>query len=324
MGLTVEIERRPAESARPEWVCPSCHEGARLNEIRSNLMVCAHCGFHVRIASRERIGQLADGGSFVELWPGLRARDPLSFVDLETYPERIREAQAKAGINDALVVGRAKINGIACVLGVLDFSFMGGSMGGVVGEKFWRAAELAASDRLPLVVVASSGGARMQEGILSLMQMAKVSCAVDLLAEAGKPFISIMADPCTGGVVASFATLADICIAEPGARLYFSGPRVIQQTTREELPEGFSTAERNLQLGHLDAVVPRVELREKVGKYLRLLEGGEEADREEDTTGGRPRREGGVVKQALARVKALAAYARRSPVGGDRETSGKA
>jgi acetyl-CoA carboxylase carboxyl transferase subunit beta len=157
----------------------------------------------------------------------------------------------------------------------MDFGFMGGSMGSVVGEKLWRATEAAAQSRLPLVAVCSSGGARMQEGILSLMQMAKTSCAVDLLNEARSPFISVLVDPCTGGVVASFATLADICVAEPGALLTFTGMRVIAETTKDELPEGFGSAERNLELGHLDAVVPRAELRLRLAAYLRLLEGGD-------------------------------------------------
>ena len=164
--------------------------------------------------------------------------DPLGFVDLETYPERVREAQAKTGLQEAIVTGTASIDTTPCVLAVMDFGFMGGSMGSVVGEKLWRSAELASGEDLPLVAVCTSGGARMQEGILSLMQMAKTSCAVDLINEATSPFVTILADPCTGGVVASFATLADICIAEPGARLYFTGPRVIQQTTQEELPAG--------------------------------------------------------------------------------------
>jgi acetyl-CoA carboxylase carboxyl transferase subunit beta len=249
--------------------------------------------------------------------------DPLEFVDLESYPERVREAQAKTGLNEAIVTGTAEIDGTPSVLAVMDFGFLGGSMGSVVGEKLWRSSELAASEDLPLVAVCTSGGARMQEGILSLMQMAKTACAVDLINEATSPFVTILADPCTGGVVASFATLADICIAEPGARLYFTGPRVIAETTHEELPEGFGSAERNLLLGHLDAVVPRKDLRVKVGNYLRLLGGGEEPERA-TAAAGRPRGKGGMVATALERAKALAAYARRQPVGGDREAADEA
>ena len=193
---------------------------------------------------------------------------------MRRYPERLREAQAASGLTEAIVTGGAAIDGVPCMLAVMDFGFMGGSMGSVVGEKLWRAAEAAAPEKLPLVAVCSSGGARMQEGIISLMQMAKTSMAVDVLNEARTPFISVLVDPCTGGVVASFATLADICVAEPGSLLSFSGPRVIRETTQETLPEGFGSAERNLELGHLDAVVPRGELRARVAAYLRLLQGG--------------------------------------------------
>ena len=177
--------------------------------------------------------QLADEGSFVEYWGHLRTLDPLEFVDLEPYPERVREAQGASRLTEAIVAGTATIAGTPSVLAVIDFGFMGGSMGSVVGEKLWRAAAAAADEGRPLVAVASSGGARMQEGALSLMQMAKTTCAVDVVNDARVPFVAVMADPCTGGVVASFVSLADICVAEPGALLYFSGPRVIAQTTRE-------------------------------------------------------------------------------------------
>ena len=321
MNVTVEIQRRNGEPERPEWTCPSCGEGARHADVRANLMVCPHCGHHLRLGARERIRQLTDEGTFRELWAMIATLDPLGFTDLETYPERVREARAKTGLAEAIVTGTADIDGTSCVLAVMDFGFMGGSMGSVVGEKLWRSAELAAADDLPLVAVCTSGGARMQEGILSLMQMAKTSCAVDLINEATSPFLTILADPCTGGVVASFATLADVCIAEPGARLYFTGPRVIQQTTHEELPPGFSTAERNLELGHVDAVVPRRELHLKVGNYLRLLGGGEEPDRGEGSAEG-ARRPRGLAQATLGRARTLAAHARRSLVGGDRQDPG--
>lgn len=323
MSVTVEIERRGPEPSRPEWACPSCKREARLSEVRANLMVCPHCGFHLRIGARERVRQLADDGSFRELWTTVKTLDPLEFVALESYVDGVREAQAKTGLSEAIVTGTASIDGTPCVLAVMDFGFLGGSMGSVVGEKLWRCADLASGEDLPLVAVCTSGGARMQEGILSLMQMAKTSCAVDLINEATSPFVAVLVDPCTGGVVASFATLADICIAEPGARLYFSGPRVIAQTTREELPEGFSTAERNLALGHLDAVVARKDLRERVGNYLRLLGGGEEPGR---GTGpeGQPGRTGRLAQATLERARTLASYARRSFVRGDREAPGSA
>jgi acetyl-CoA carboxylase carboxyl transferase subunit beta len=316
MNVTVQIERRGTDPARPEWVCPSCKEPGRLAEVKANLSVCPSCGHHLRIGARERIRQLVDEGSFRELWSSVLTLDPLKFVDLETYPERVREAQAKTDLVEAIVTGIATVDGTPCVLAVMDFGFIGGSMGSVVGEKLWRSAELAVGEDLPLVAVCTSGGARMQEGILSLMQMAKTSCAVDLIQESAAPFVAVLADPCTGGVVASFATLADVCIAEPGAQLYFSGPRVIAETTREALPEGFGSAERNLLLGHLDAVVARKDLRRRVGNYLRLLGGGEEPERGAEGQGERGSR--GVAQAAVERAKALASYARRPFVRGDR------
>ena len=323
MNVTVEIERRDSDPVKPEWACPSCKQSARLADVLTNLMVCPHCDFHLRIGASERIRQLVDEGTFRELWTNVLTLDPLKFIDLETYPERVREAHAKTGLNEAIVTGMAAIDGTPCVLAVMDFDFMGGSMGSVVGEKLWRSTELAAGEDLQLVAVCSSGGARMQEGILSLMQMAKTTCAVDLINEATSPFVTILADPCTGGVVASFATLADICIAEPGAQLYFTGPRVIAETTHETLPEGFGSAERNLQLGHLDAVVARKDLRAKVGNYLRLLGGGEEPYRV-TTTDGRERCKCVMAQTAFERAKAFAAYSRRPFVGGDREAAGEA
>jgi len=323
MNVTVEIEHRGTGSHRRDWVCRSCHAHSDLAAVRELLYVCPQCGHHARIGARERIRQLTDPGSFTELWSGVKTLDPLTFVDLQSYPERVLEAQGKTGLPEAIVTGTAAVDDVACVLGVMDFGFMGGSMGSVVGEKLWRSAELAAGQHLPLVAVCSSGGARMQEGILSLMQMAKTSCAVDLLADAGAPFLAVLVDPCTGGVVASFATLADICIAEPGAQLSFSGPRVIQQTTREALPAGFGSAERNLELGHLDAVVPRAELRDKLGAYLRLLRGGEGAGHGE-IRGQGGRGTGRLAEAALERAQTVAAYARRALVRGDREAADEA
>jgi acetyl-CoA carboxylase carboxyl transferase subunit beta len=315
MNVTVEIERRDSRPAKPEWVCPSCKDGARLADVRGNLFVCPFCGFHTRVSANERVRQLADPESFTELWSTVRTLDPLGFTDLEAYPDRVREAQAKTGLAEAIITGTATIEDNACVLAVMDFGFLGGSMGSVVGEKLWRSAELAADQDLPLVAVCSSGGARMQEGILSLMQMAKTSCAVDLINESGTPFIAVLVDPCTGGVVASFATLADVCIAEPGALLSFAGPRVITDTTREPLPEGFGSAERNLELGHLDAVVPRKELKARVGNYLRLLEGGDTPERR-DARQARGRSARGLAQATYDGARTIAALARRTFVGG--------
>jgi len=322
MPVTVEIERRNGgDKPAFGWTCPQCNTVADMVDVRRNLSVCPTCGHHLRISARERIKQLADLDSFSELWAGMRAQDPLDFVDIETYPERVRAAQAKTGLNDALVAGTADIIEVPCVLAVMDFGFMGGSMGSVVGEKLWRCAETAAQNHVPLVCVCSSGGARMQEGILALMQMAKTSCAVDIVNEARVPFVAILADPCTGGVIASFATLADICIAEPGALLSFSGPRVIAETTREKLPADFGRAERNLALGHLDAVVPRAELRDRVANYLRLLGGGDSPGRIKPARrrGKGPR---WLAETAAKRTRSLVAHARRPFVGRDRKATG--
>jgi acetyl-CoA carboxylase carboxyl transferase subunit beta len=275
--VEVEILHRRGSGAAPlgpRYTCKKCGAQTDRDELRAMLSVCPACGYHARISARERLAQLTDPASFAEEWAHLRTLDPLEFVDLQPYADRVREAQAATGLTEAIVAGRARIDGVPCVLAVMDFGFMGGSMGSVVGEKLFRAAELAVAEDLPLVAICSSGGARMQEGILSLMQMAKTAMAADLLNESRVPYVTVLVDPCTGGVVASFATLADICIAEPGALLSFSGPRVIRETTREQLPESFGSAERNLELGHLDAVVPRAELRALLAAYLRLLKGG--------------------------------------------------
>jgi acetyl-CoA carboxylase carboxyl transferase subunit beta len=318
MTVTVEIARRGTGPQERRWVCPKCGSDHDPAAVKDNLSVCPDCGFHERIGARERIAQLADEGSFVEYWGHLRTLDPLNFVDLEPYPERVREAQGVSRLGEAIVTGTATIASVPCVLAVMDFGFMGGSMGSVVGEKLWRAAAAAAEGR-PLVAVASSGGARMQEGALSLMQMAKTTCAVDVLNDARVPFVAVMADPCTGGVVASFVSLADICVAEPGALLYFSGPRVISQTTREQLPDDFGSAERNLLLGHLDAIVPRSELKDKVANYLRLLKGGGQPDgldrrrASRRSRGGRTRR---LARTASARVAAAFKNPGSQPLGG--------
>lgn len=313
--LVVEITRRDGPPPAPMWTCPRCGAQTERSVFRANLSVCPECAYHARIGASERIAQLADPGSFQEHWAHLRTLDPLTFVDLEDYPERVREAQARSGLSEAIIVGTATLDGFPCWLAVMDFGFMGGSMGSVVGEKLWRAAEAAAQASLPLVAVCSSGGARMQEGILSLMQMAKTSCAVDLLNEARSPFISVLVDPCTGGVIASFATLADICIAEPGALLTFTGIRVISETTKDELPEGFGSAERNLQLGHLDAVVPRSELRLRLAAYLRLLEGG---DRDRGNGADAP----GLARGATELADRAAELADRAAVVADRALGG--
>ncbi len=251
--------------------CPSCGSHYRDDELDGRLGVCPQCGHHFPVAARDRIEQLADPGSFAEEEARLRSADPLGFFDLRPYTERLAEAELKTGEGDAIVIGRAEIEGEPCQLSVMDFGFMGGSMGSVVGEKLARACEQAAERRVPLVSVTASGGARMQEGILSLMQLPKTVCAVEDLHDARCALINVFTHPTTAGVLASFASLGDVTIAEPGALISFTGPRVVQQTTREKLPDDFGLAESNLRFGHLDAIVSRGEVRPYLGRALRLF-----------------------------------------------------
>lgn len=274
--IDVSIENRgssePAEEGKPHPnTCPRCSSHYRDDELEETLRVCPHCGHHFPVRARERVAQLADRGTFVEEDAGLRSADPLGFFDLRAYTERLAEAEVATGLGDAMIAGAATIERRACELAVMDFAFMGGSMGSTVGEKFARACDRAAARHVPLVCVTASGGARMQEGILSLMQLPKTVCAVDDLREARSAFISIMTHPTTAGVLASFASLGDVIVSEPGALLAFTGPRVVQQTTREKLPEDFGLAESNSRFGHVDAIVARAELRPYVGRLLSLF-----------------------------------------------------
>lgn len=256
------------------WVkCESCKEIIYKKEMERNLMVCPKCNYHFRINALDRVRLLADEGSFEEIDRGLGSVDPLRFKDSRSYPERIRDSQQKSGLNEAVLTGRAKILGHDVVLSIMDFSFMGGSMGSAVGEKIVRAAELALKEHLPFVTVSSSGGARMQEGIFSLMQMAKVSAAVGKLKDARIPYISIIADPTFGGVTASFAMLGDFIIAEPRSLIGFAGPRVIEQTIKQSLPENFQRAEFLLEHGLLDMIVDRKHMRETLSKLLSHIKG---------------------------------------------------
>jgi acetyl-CoA carboxylase carboxyl transferase subunit beta len=222
--------------------------------------------------ARARIASLADSGSFAEEATELHSEDPLGFFDLRPYTERLAEAEMKTGLADAMVIGRAAIEGRQCELAVMDFAFMGGSMGSVVGEKFSRACDSAAEAGMPLVSVTSSGGARMQEGILALMQLPKTVAAVEDLRDSGQALLCVMAHPTTGGVLASFATLGDIVLAEPNALMSFAGPRVVQEITREKLPDDFGRAEQNLRYGQIDAIVARRELRPTLSRLLRLFD----------------------------------------------------
>jgi acetyl-CoA carboxylase carboxyl transferase subunit beta len=254
--------------------CPSCGSHYRNDELEANLRVCPQCGHHFPVRARERIAQLADQRTFQEEAIELRSEDPLAFFDLRPYPERLAEAELETGLGDAMVIGGAAIENQMCELAVMDFSFMGGSMGSVVGEKLTRAVDSAVDRKVPLVTVTASGGARMQEGILSLMQLPKTVCAIEDLRDARCGFISVMTHPTTAGVLASFASLGDVIVSEPGALLAFTGPRVVQQTTREKLPDDFGLAESNLRFGHLDAIIPRTELRPFLGRALRLFSNG--------------------------------------------------
>ncbi len=251
--------------------CPGCGSHYRDDELQVHLRVCPQCGHHYPVRGLDRVEQLADGGSFVEDERSLRSGDPLEFFDLKPYPERLAEAEVSTGLGDAMITGAARIEGHPCRLAVMDFSFMGGSMGSVVGEKFVRACEHAAEERLPLISVSSSGGARMQEGILALMQLPKTVCALEDFHDAGGVMISVLAHPTTGGLLASFASLGDVLLAEPGALMSFAGPRVVAQTTREKLPDDFGLAESNLRFGHIDRIVPRPELRPVLAQLLRLF-----------------------------------------------------
>lgn len=312
----------PPPDERPR--CKSCGELLQPGTLPSNLQVCPHCGHHYPVSAPERIGQLVDPGTWEELGEELRPGDPLDFFDVRSYVERLDEAQLETGLSEAFMAGACAIGGRRVVLGVLDFRFLGGSMGSVVGERFVRLAYRAIEDGLPLVVVCSSGGARMQEGILSLMQMPKTVVALDLLAEQSLPYVSVLTHPTTGGVLASFASLADVVIAEPGALLCFAGPRVIEQTTREKLAPDFGRAESNLEHGQIDMVVPRSELKNRLVELLVLLEGGVRCDI------GQPIRQdekavswrGRSLAQTIARAKELAVASRGWLRGRDQDDRG--
>jgi acetyl-CoA carboxylase carboxyl transferase subunit beta len=251
--------------------CPACGGQYTQGEIDINLKVCPGCGFHYRMEPRERIAYLADEGSFAEFSAGLRSLNP---IDLAGYEEKISAAEAKTQMKEAVITGTCTIGGRPLILGLMSFTFMGGSMGSVVGEKVARAMLKAAKDRLPLVIYTTSGGARMQEGIFSLMQMTKTASAAAEMDKAGIPFFTVLCDPTTGGVTASFAMLADITMAEPGALIGFAGPRVIEGTIRETLPEGFQRAEFQLEKGFVDLIVKRRDQKAMIVQLLDLHKEG--------------------------------------------------
>jgi acetyl-CoA carboxylase carboxyl transferase subunit beta len=254
------------------WLkCESCNSQIYRKDLVANAYICPECEHHYQMPVEARINLLLDENSFEQWSGGVTASDPLEFHDQKPYPERLKLAQEKQGRRDAILTGSGLIEGENVAISVMDFFFMGGSMGSVVGEEIARAAERAAAENRAFVSVTASGGARMQEGALSLMQMAKTTVAIEKLSEKQLPFISILTDPTTGGTTASFATLGDIIIAEPKALICFAGPRVIQQTIKQELPEGFQRSEFLLEHGMLDDVLPRQSLKAKVASYIRLL-----------------------------------------------------
>jgi len=251
--------------------CPGCQEMLFNKHLEKVLRVCATCGHHFRITARLRLSILLDPGTFRERDAGLVSVDPLGFVDQKSYPDRIAAAQVATGMRDAALWGTASIGGTSVSICVLDFGFMGGSMGSVVGEKVTRAAEAALADRVPLIIVSASGGARMQEGTLALMQLAKTLAAIERLQLAGVPYVSVLTDPTTGGVFASYAAVGDVNIAEPNALIGFAGARVSAGTIAEELPPGFQRSEFLLSHGFIDRIVARADLRDELATLLRLL-----------------------------------------------------
>lgn len=251
--------------------CPVSGELVYTRELEKNLMVVPKSGYHFALSAPARIASLVDEDSFVEQDAGLTSVDMLNFVDSQPYSERLVRYRAKTGLNDAVVCGQGKIDAQPCTLAVMDFRFGGGGMGSVVGEKIAHAAETATAQATPLIIISASGGARMQEGIFSLMQMAKTSAALARHREARLPYISVLTNPTTGGVTASFATLGDLILAEPGALICFAGPRVIKEGTKQELPEGFQTSEFLLSRGLIDQIIPRSELRSRLSGFLKTL-----------------------------------------------------
>jgi acetyl-CoA carboxylase carboxyl transferase subunit beta len=270
------LRERLAALPRAAWrSCPGCGTLVPADRPAGHGWSCPDCGHAFRLGATDRIASLADAGSFVERDAGLESADPLEFADRLAYPDRVAAARSATGLTEAILTGTARLAGLPVALAVMDFGFLGGSMGSVVGEKLTRAAEYALAERIPLIAVCSSGGARMQEGVFSLLQMAKTAAAVRRLADAGVPFLTVLADPVYGGVAASFAALGDVIVAEAGARAGFAGPKVIEQTIRSRLPAGFQSAEFLLEHGHVDLVVPRAELPAVLRRLLAFAAAGE-------------------------------------------------
>ncbi|ADY73629.1 Acetyl-coenzyme A carboxylase carboxyl transferase subunit beta [Desulfurobacterium thermolithotrophum DSM 11699] len=268
------IKEQKTQSPVPTglWIkCDSCKSLLFKGELESNLMVCPKCGYHFPVPAKDRLYMLFDKSTYEELDTDLEPKDILEFVDRKSYSQRLKEAQEKTGLKDAVINAKGKLDGKDVLISCFDFRFMGGSMGSVVGEKITRNIERAAEEKVPFICISASGGARMQEGIVSLMQMAKTSAALTRLEERGVPYISVLTHPTMGGVSASFAFLGDVIIAEPKALIGFAGPRVIEQTIRQKLPKGFQRSEFLLEHGLIDMVVERKELRNTLSKLVDLL-----------------------------------------------------
>ena len=265
-----KVSQEPDEGDGLWNKCAECGQVVYRKDLLANASVCSSCGYHNRINSEERIALIADVGSFQALDSNLTPTDPLAFKDRRAYAERLLESQAATGLKDAVVTGICEVNSIPMALAVMDFRFMGGSMGSVVGEKITRLIERASAQHLPLLIVCASGGARMQEGMLSLMQMAKISAALERHREADLLYMPLLTHPTTGGVTASFAMLGDLILAEPKALIGFAGRRVIEQTLREKLPDNFQTAEYLQEHGFVDTIVPRTQLRSTLANLLQL------------------------------------------------------
>jgi acetyl-CoA carboxylase carboxyl transferase subunit beta len=272
MPSRIKTERRTRSVPEGLWMkCPACDAVLYRAELERNLSVCPKCSHHMRIGARERLAKLFDPGSTIEIGANISPEDPLKFKDSKRYKDRLAAAQKSTGERDALVAQAGRIDGLPVVACAFEFQFLGGSMGSVVGERFRRAVEHAIEHRMPVICFSSSGGARMQEALLSLLQMAKTSAALARLAQAHLPYISVLTDPTTGGVSASLAMLGDLNVAEPKALIGFAGPRVIQQTVRETLPEGFQRSEFLLEHGAIDMIVDRRDMRDRLSQVLRML-----------------------------------------------------
>jgi acetyl-CoA carboxylase carboxyl transferase subunit beta len=269
-----ELDTSGEKKVRTEglWVkCEGCRQIIWKKDLEDNLQVCPKCNKHFRIDARTRLAQLLDNDQYDTFADNLSSTDPLQFSDLKSYSSRLETAQAETGLTDAVINARGKLNGKPVIVSSMEYAFIGGSMGAVVGEVITRAIEEAQKTRTPLIIVSASGGARMMEGVVSLMQLAKISAALARLDEARVPYISVLTDPTTGGVTASFAMLGDLNVAEPGALIGFAGPRVIEQTIRQKLPAGFQRSEFLLEHGMLDAVVSRKDLKSYIGRALEFM-----------------------------------------------------